>query len=171
MDDAVHSQQLRRAIEEEFPMENAIPEGPFSRVLVATRGRPWSERALALAVRMAKAYQIEVVIVAVLTPTYVPEKRAAWGIAAATGVGEDVRRTAQQVLEEAAAFAKANDVKYLCEMREGRPAEEIIKAAEQHRCDLILIGSRGLSGVRRVTLGETGNEVVLKAPVPVVIVK
>jgi hypothetical protein len=36
---------------------------------------------------------------------------------------------------------------------------------------VILIGSRGLSGVSRVTLGKTGNEVVLKAPAPVVVVK
>ena len=56
-------------------------------------------------------------------------------------------------------------------LREGRPAEEIIKAAEQHQCDLILIGSRGESGARRVTMGETGNEVVLKAPMPVIVVK
>jgi nucleotide-binding universal stress UspA family protein len=53
----------------------------------------------------------------------------------------------------------------------GRPAEEILKAAEQHRCDLIIIGSRGQSGVRRVTMGETGNEVVMKAPMPVIVVK
>jgi len=56
-------------------------------------------------------------------------------------------------------------------MREGRPADEILKAAEEHQCDMIVIGSRGLSGVRRVTMGETGNEVVLKAPMPVIVVK
>ena len=146
-------------------------DGPFTRILVATRGRPWSERALALGVRMAKAYQIELVVIAVLTPTYVPQKNAAWGIAAASEVGDDVRRIAERVLEEASTLAKANGVKYVCEIRQGRPAEEIIKAAEQHQCDLILIGSRGLSGARRVTMGETGNEVVLKAPMPVIVVK
>ena len=152
-------------------MEQAIPDGPFTRILVATRGRPWSERALALAVRMARAYRIEVVIVAVLTPNYVPDRHSTWGISAAPQVGDDVRRIAERVLEEAAAFADANGVKYVCELRQGRPAEEIIKAAEQRQCDLILIGSRGLSGARRVTMGETGNEVVLKAPMPVIVVK
>jgi Spx/MgsR family transcriptional regulator len=139
--------------------------------LVATRGRPWSDRALALGVRMARRYRLEIVIIAVLTPTYVPEKRATWGIAAATQVGDDVRRIAERVLEEASDFVNANGVKHVCEIRQGRPAEEIIKAAEQHQCDLIIIGSRGLSGVRRVTMGETGNEVVLKAPMPVIVVK
>jgi nucleotide-binding universal stress UspA family protein len=152
-------------------MAGAVPEGPFTRILVATRGAPWSERALRLAVRMSRAYQLEVVIVTVLTPMYVPEKHATWGIAHASGVEEDVRRLARRVLDEASALAKANDLKYVCELREGRPAEEIIRAAEQHQCDLIIIGSRGQSGVRRVTMGETGNEVVLKAPAPVIVVK
>jgi nucleotide-binding universal stress UspA family protein len=152
-------------------MAGAKPEAPFRRILVATRGRPWSERALELAIRMAQAYRLELVIVSILTPPYVPERGATWGIATAPEVEHDVKQLAQRVLREASALAEANELKYICEIRQGRPAEEIIKAAEQHQCDLILIGSRGQSGVRRVTMGETGNEVVLKAPVPVIVVK
>ena len=152
-------------------MAGAKPEGPFRRILVATRGRPWSERALELGISMAKAYHLELVIVSILTPPYIPERGATWGIATAHEVEEGVRHLVQRVLREASALAEANELKYICEIRQGRPAEEIIKAAEQHQCDLILIGSRGQSGVRRVTMGETGNEVVLKAPVPVIVVK
>jgi nucleotide-binding universal stress UspA family protein len=152
-------------------MAEVQPEGPFTRILVASRGRPWSARAVELAVRMAKAYRLELVVVAILTPDYVPERHATWGIAAAPKVEEDVKQLVQRVLDEAAALAQASGLRYTCEMRQGRPAEEIIKAAEQHQCDLILIGSRGQSGVSRVTMGETGNEVVLKAPVPVIVVK
>jgi nucleotide-binding universal stress UspA family protein len=83
----------------------------------------------------------------------------------------EVRRHAKQVLDKASALARAQGIKYTGERREGRAAEEILKAAEQHWCDLIIIGSRELSGVSRVTLGETGNEVVLKAPMPVVVAK
>src|SRR5262245_43354538 len=72
-------------------------EAPFRRILVATRGAPWSERALELSVRMAKAYQLELVVVAVLTPIYVPQKNAAWGIRAASEVGMDVRQFTQRV--------------------------------------------------------------------------
>jgi nucleotide-binding universal stress UspA family protein len=123
---------------------------------------------------MATAYQLELVVIAVLTPTYVPQKNAAWGIAAAPEVGEvgaDVWRFAQRVLEQVSTLAKANGLKCVCEMRQGRPAEEIIKAVEQHQYDLILIGSHGEGGARRVIMGQTGNEVVLKAPVPVIVVK
>jgi nucleotide-binding universal stress UspA family protein len=152
-------------------MADARLGGPFTRILVATRGAPWSERALELGIRMAIAYQLELVVIAVLTPTYVPRKNAAWGIAAAPEVGTDVRQVAQRVLDQASSMATANGLRCLCEMRQGRPAEEILKAVEQHQCDVILIGSRGESNARRVTMGETGNEVVMKAPVPVIVVK
>jgi nucleotide-binding universal stress UspA family protein len=152
-------------------MAGAIPEGPFTRILVATRGSSWSARALELGVQMAQAYHADLVVVAILTPLYVPKRQATWGIAAALEVDEDARQLAQRVLGAASKLAKARGVRCVCEMRQGRPAEEIIKAAEQHQCDVILIGARGLSGVRRVTMGETGNEVVLKAPMPVIVVK
>jgi nucleotide-binding universal stress UspA family protein len=152
-------------------MADARLGGPFTRILVATRGAPWSERALEFGIRMAIAYQLELVVIAVLTPTFVPQKNAAWGIAAAPEVGTDVRRVAQRVLDQASAMAAAYGFRCVCEMRQGRPAEEILKAVEQHQCDVILIGSRGESHARRVTMGETGNEVVMKAPVPVIVVK
>ena len=148
-----------------------MPERAFNRILVATLGRPWSVHALELAVRMAKADDLELVVVAILTPSYVPEKHAAWGIALSAGVGQDIKALAEHVLETARSLAEANGLTYVCEMREGRAADEILQAAQEHQCDVIVIGSRGLGGERRVTMGETGNEVILKAPVPVIVVK
>lgn len=143
----------------------------FTRILIATGGSPWSERALGVALQMAKAYQLELVVVAVLTPGYVPQKTATWGVARTSVVEESARQFVQSVLDKASALAKAHGIRHFCELREGRAVEEILKAAEQYQCDLIIIGSRGLRGVSQVTLGETGNEVLLKAPVPVMVVK
>jgi nucleotide-binding universal stress UspA family protein len=143
----------------------------FTRILVATGGSPWSERALAVALQMAKAYDLELVVVAVMTPGYAPQKTAPWGVERTTVLEGSARQFMQSVLDKAAALAQAHGIKYTCELREGRAVEEILKAAEQYRCDLIIIGSRGLSGLSRVTLGETGIEVLLKAPVPVLVVK
>jgi nucleotide-binding universal stress UspA family protein len=148
-----------------------MPEGIFTRILVATRGQPWSERALELAVRMAKVYGLELVVVAVLTPGYRPEKHAAWGIAPSDNVEEAIKALAERALEKARTLAAANGLTYICELRQGRAPDEILKAAAEHQCDVIVIGSRGMSGVTRVTMGETGNEVVMKAPMPVIVVK
>jgi nucleotide-binding universal stress UspA family protein len=84
---------------------------------------------------------------------------------------EEVRRHAKQVLDKASALASAQGITYIDERREGRAAEEGLKASDQHRCDLTIIRSRGLSGVSRMIPGEAGHEVVLNAPMPVVVAK
>ena len=86
-------------------------------------------------------------------------------------MGEEVRRHAKQVLNKASALASVQGITSIDERREVRAAEEILKAADQHRCDLTIIGWRGLSGVSRMIPGEAGHEVVLNAPIPVVVAK
>jgi nucleotide-binding universal stress UspA family protein len=47
----------------------------------------------------------------------------------------------------------------------------IVDYAEHHNIDLIIIGSRGLSGFRKLLLGSTASGVVTYAPCPVLVVK
>ena len=143
----------------------------FTRILVATGGSPWSGHAVEVALQMAAAYHLELVVVAVVTQDYVPQKTAPWGVERTSVVEGSAREFMKSVLDKASAMAKAHGIRHACELREGPAVEEILKAAEQSQCDLIVIGSRGLRGLSPVTLGETGSEVLLKAPVPVLVVK
>lgn len=52
---------------------------------------------------------------------------------------------------------------------EGHPAEEIIKEAKED--DLIVIGSKGRTGLDRLLLGSVAENVARHAPYPVMIVK
>ncbi|SDQ57336.1 universal stress protein [Natronobacterium texcoconense] len=53
----------------------------------------------------------------------------------------------------------------------GRPAHEIVTAAEEENADLVVIGSHGRSGASRVLLGSVAETVVRRAPVPVTVVR
>ncbi|MBD1921866.1 universal stress protein [Microcoleus sp. FACHB-831] len=53
----------------------------------------------------------------------------------------------------------------------GDPAEEIVRLAHIYKADLILIGSRGLTGVERIIEGSVSSEVVADAPCSVLVVK
>jgi nucleotide-binding universal stress UspA family protein len=50
----------------------------------------------------------------------------------------------------------------------GAPAREIVKAAERHGCDLIVIGYRGAGRTSRLLFGSTTEGVMRTAAVPVV---
>ncbi len=57
------------------------------------------------------------------------------------------------------------------EILEGPPAEEIIKIADFRKCDLIVMGSRGLGKLAGLVLGSQSQKVVSHAPCPVLIVR
>ena len=56
-------------------------------------------------------------------------------------------------------------------VKEGNPSEEICKVANNKDYSMIIMGSRGLSGMKRTFLGSIANEVVQNANKPVLIVK
>ena len=56
-------------------------------------------------------------------------------------------------------------------LREGDPAHEIVAFAEEQRAGLIVVGSRGQTGLRRLILGSVARKVLLHAPCSVLIVR
>jgi nucleotide-binding universal stress UspA family protein len=60
-------------------------------------------------------------------------------------------------------------VRYL--VASGNPFEKILDAAEDHRIDLIVLGTHGRTGVKRLLIGNVAEKVVRHAPCPVLTVK
>lgn len=57
------------------------------------------------------------------------------------------------------------------ELVAGDPAQEIIRLANIYKADLIVTGSRGLTGVNRIVQGSVSSQVVEDAPCSVLVVK
>jgi nucleotide-binding universal stress UspA family protein len=74
------------------------------------------------------------------------------------------------VLARAAASLEEAGVRVERHAVDGSPADAIISVAEAAGADLIVVGSRGMQGARRV-LGSTPNSVAHKAPCHVLVAK
>ena len=72
--------------------------------------------------------------------------------------------SAQELLDAA-------EIEYECEVAQGDPAHTIVDISERFACDLIVMGVRGQSALRRTLMGSVSNEVLHASAVPVVIVK
>ena len=53
----------------------------------------------------------------------------------------------------------------------GKPFAEIVKLAHDRASDLIVIGTHGRTGLRHVLIGSTAEQVVRRAPCPVLVVR
>ncbi len=53
----------------------------------------------------------------------------------------------------------------------GDPAAEIVRLAHIHQANLIVLGNRGLTGLKRILEGSVSSQVVADAPCSVLVVK
>lgn len=130
---------------------------PWQRVLVATGGSPWSDTAVDHALQLAQAQQIEVCLL------HVERQRRR---------GEDpAAAESKNILALTEARAAAAGVPYQAVLATGDVTESILSTATDKRCDAIIVGSRGLTGWKRLMIGSISNAVAIKTQLPVLIVK
>lgn len=86
-------------------------------------------------------------------------------------VRPDIATQAQQELEQF--FREAIDAQVSADfhVREGGAAHEIVKFAEKQASDLIVIATHGLTGLEHLLMGSVAENVVRRAPCPVLTVK
>lgn len=85
---------------------------------------------------------------------------------------EELNQEAQRLLNAQARWIEANGGTVVeAHLRIGKPDEEIVSQAEELGAGLIVIGSRGLGGIRRALMGSVSDSVVRHAHCPVLVVR
>ncbi|GIX45925.1 MAG: universal stress protein [Candidatus Tectimicrobiota bacterium] len=141
----------------------------YKRILVATGGSPWSDAAVAYAVALSAKVGAELRILTVLVGpmTYtMPDVMSSSEL-----LVESIERQGQALLVQAAARAAQVGVVHSTHIKWGNVTEAILQTAAEEECDLIVVGSRLVSGFKRLMVGRTVNAVAAKAPQPVLVVK
>ena len=88
------------------------------------------------------------------------------------GAEETVKGEAQQLLDTQVEQIKAaGGTVAEAYVRLGRPAQEIVNLADNIGVGLIVMGSRGLGGIRRALMGSVSDSVVRHAHCPVMVVR
>jgi nucleotide-binding universal stress UspA family protein len=136
-----------------------------TKILLATDGSKEAELASLTAVNIANATNSELHVIAVgpyirkyddpafITPTHMPP-------------------TDQELLDEQVERIKAAGGNIAqAHLKMGGAAEEIVKLGEEIGAGLIVIGSRGLGGMRRALMGSISDSVVRHAHCPVLVVR
>jgi nucleotide-binding universal stress UspA family protein len=141
----------------------------FSNLLVAFDSSDLSRKALHYAQNLVKenaAGKLHVVHVYQFPTLVVGEAM----IPTPASVDQEYSEQALKILDEARSLlSDYPNTTYV--LKQGQPAFELLEYAKEHVCDLIVMGSRGLGGIREFLLGSVSHQVVQESRIPVLIIK
>jgi len=146
----------------------------YRKILVAVDGSPASSKGLREAIRLARAERAKLFILHVVDEFQA--FAAMDGLVGAPGADllSALREGGKRILAKAMGTALKQKIKpkgILREMLSGPAAYPIVREARKLRADLIVLGTHGRRGVRRLVLGSDAEQVVRTASVPVLLVR
>jgi nucleotide-binding universal stress UspA family protein len=140
----------------------------YKRILLPLDGSHLSEQALPHAIAIAECFQSELVLLRVLVPLPRPPTTAEAAILRAE---EATVILVHEYLEHVAASVQEHGITVQVITTEGRPHFQILQYAETNEVDMIVMCSRGQSGLSRWMIGSVADRVMRGANVPVLLVR
>ena len=137
---------------------------PIQTILHPTDFSSPSRHAFALACSLAKDHGARVIVLHVVPP--------APAIAMEGFVPPEPESERDRLAEMLWQIVPADpQVRVEHQLSDGNPAREILRVAQEHKCDLIVMGTHGRTGLSRLLMGSVAEHVVRKAACPVLTVK
>ena len=140
----------------------------YRRVLIPLDGSALAEQALPHAVAQARHFQVELILLKVVEPF--PHARGI-SLADLERTGQQIHTWAREYLDHLAADIQQQGVLVQKITIDGRPHTGISEYAETNQVDLIVMSTRGQSGLGRWFAGGVAERVVREATVPVMLVR
>jgi nucleotide-binding universal stress UspA family protein len=142
----------------------------FERILVAIDGSEDSSKAADMAIELAKKNNAALFVVTVVhNPVFAHSDQGA----PAQQPVDKARTEAEGFLKVAVSKAEAQGLKVRGEIIENVPSivDAIDDYAEEWKVDLVVVGTRGLSGLKKILLGSVSAALVARAPCSVLVVR
>lgn len=144
----------------------------YRKILAPVDGSAAATRGLREAIRLAKGQRARLRIL------HVVDEAAALG-AAETGIDVDammreLTKVGRAVLERSARMARKSGIRAetaLLESAAGSAADHILRDATDWGAELIVMGTHGRRGLRRLVLGSDAEQIVRQSGVPVLLVR
>jgi nucleotide-binding universal stress UspA family protein len=138
-------------------------------LLVPTDFSADAETALNEAISLAKSLGSRIHLIHIYhLPAYAA---APWGYSYPTDLFTEVRQHVAARMAEEQKRVEAEGISTSTEVVEGAPSESIVECAGRIGADLIVMGTRGLTGIKHVVLGSVAERTLRHAPCPVMTVK
>ncbi|MBM6581506.1 universal stress protein [Microvirga sp. BT689] len=144
----------------------------YKNILIATDGSSLAKRAVEHGVNLGKALDAKVLLLTVTERFHVFALEADQIEETSDSFREHMQKQAERTLSEASGIARDLGVEATTlQMEDDAPYRAIIRMAEDHVCNLIVMASHGRGGVSALLLGSETMKVLAHSNIPVLVVR
>jgi nucleotide-binding universal stress UspA family protein len=151
-------------------MKDSAPAEALNNILVPIDFSDFAQLSLNYAKEIATAYNARLQLLHVVEQAVHPSFYAS-GMVSIVDLIPDIEKKSIEAMERLVQKTKGLEINADFHVIEGHAAKDIIKFAESHNSDLIVIATHGLTGIKHLLLGSVAEKVVRMAPCPVFTVK
>ncbi|AFS82500.1 universal stress protein [Candidatus Nitrosopumilus sediminis] len=137
----------------------------YKKILVPLDGSVYSEKALKRACEFVKIFDSELILI------YVVEKSIPVNLLDRKEYLGMLQKFGTKILNNSKVMLSKKGITAKIILKEGNIVSEIEKVAKKEKCDLIIVGNKGLGAVTRFLLGSVSNKLSQSSPCSVMIVK
>lgn len=137
----------------------------YMNILVPLDGSKYSEKALLHACDIAKNYKSRLILL------YVVEKSLTINLLDKKEYLEILRKFGNKVLIRGKDIATQQGIDSKIIIKEGNIVNEIIKLAKNEKCNLVIVGNKGLGSTTRFFLGSVSNKLANNSSCSILIIK
>jgi nucleotide-binding universal stress UspA family protein len=136
----------------------------FKKILLAVDGSSNSRFAMRHAVALARCSEGQVVLMHCFgeVPNLI-------GGAARTEIAAEMHKNAEEMMQVFREDLEREGVKFTVRIEHGKPSDTIVEVADDEKCDVIVMGSRGLNDFEGMLLGSVAHRVLSMSGVPVLV--
>ncbi len=137
----------------------------FKRILVPLDGSKYSEKALQRACEIVNVFDSKLIVL------YVVEKSLPFNLLDRKEYLDILRKFGNNTLEKSNKILSKKGITAKILLTEGNIVNEIEKIVKKEKCDLIIVGNKGLGSVTRFLLGSVSNKLAQSSSCSLLIVK
>lgn len=137
----------------------------YINILVPLDGSEYSEKALLHACDLAKNYQANLLLI------YVVENSFSINLLDRKEYLTILRKFGNKILNKGKEITMSKGIDSEIILKEGNIVNEIIKIAKNKKCNLIIVGNKGLGATSRFFLGSVSSKLANNSPCSLLIVK
>ena len=146
----------------------------YKKILVPIDGSPASNLGLNEAIKLAKDQGAKLRLFHLVDEYIAVSSPDGMAFSNTDDLLESLRQGGKKIIEKAEALARRNGLtpeSVMLECFGGRAADFIVEQATKWRADLIVLGTHGRRGVKRLVMGSDAEQVVRTTRVPVLLVR